>query len=86
MEDKGKSKLEDAVQEYIRENAGGDEIVTGWVIGVSLKNRIVPNSDGYVVDQSAGMPYHSQIGLLTAVLEEKKNTILSQIIREGSDG
>jgi hypothetical protein len=78
-----KRKIEEAIQEYVRAEAGQAEIVTGWVISISLKNSEVPNSDGYVVDQSAGMPYHSQIGLLTAALEEKKNTILSQVIREG---
>ncbi len=41
------------------------------------------NSDGYIVDNSDGLPYHSQIGLLTASLDEKRNVILSQVINEG---
>ena len=78
-----KPALDDAVEKFIKAEAGDGNIVTGWVIGISLKNVNVPNSDGYVVENSDGMPYHSQIGLITAVLDEKRNTILSQVIREG---
>jgi len=78
-----KPALDDAVEKFIKAEAGDGNIVTGWVIGISLKNINVPNSDGYVVENSDGMPYHSQIGLITSILDEKKNTILSQIIKEG---
>ena len=34
------------------------------------------HTDGYTVDHSSGLPYHSQLGLLEAGLVEKKNLVL----------
>jgi hypothetical protein len=80
---KEKAKFDQAVQDYIKSAATDKDIVTGWVLGVVVKHPEMPNGDGYIVENSEGMPYHSQIGLITSILDEKKNTILSQIIREG---
>jgi len=77
-----KSKFDEYIEEYVRDNAEGEEIVTGWVLAVSVNHPGKVNSDGYIVDNSEGLPYHSQLGLLTAAIDEKKNIILSQIIRE----
>ena len=73
-----KEKFDEYVQDYIRANADGGEIVTGWVLCASIQHPGVAHSDGYIVDTSAGMPYHTQIGLLTAGIDEKKNSILLQ--------
>ena len=78
-----KDKFDDHIQEYIRANTGGDEIVTGWALCVSVQHGGVATSDGYIVDNSSGMPYHTQIGLLTAALEEKKNSVFMQTMRHG---
>jgi len=80
---KEKAQFDQAVQDYIKTSATEQDIVTGWVIGVVVKHPDMPNGDGYIVENSDGMPYHSQIGLITSILDEKKNTILSQIIKEG---
>lgn len=80
------SELEKHIEEYVRSNADGVEIITGWVLSLSVRHPEMNTSDGYIVENSEGLPYHSQIGLLTAALDEKKNIILSQVIREGSDG
>lgn len=77
------NKFDDAVQEFVREVSSQEEIVTGWVLCATVKHPSIPNSDGYVVQHTKGMPYHSQIGLLQASLDEKRNTILSQVIQEG---
>jgi hypothetical protein len=77
-----KAKFDQAVQEYIKTEATDKDIVTGWVIGVVVKHPDMPNGDGYIVENSDGMPYHSQIGLITSILDEKRNTILSQVIKE----
>lgn len=76
-----KARLEDAIADYVKEEITEGDIVTGWVVGITVRHPQLPNSDGYVVENSQGMPYHSQIGLITAILDEKRNTVLSQIIK-----
>jgi hypothetical protein len=78
-----KDELESQIEKYVRSNADGKEIITGWVLSVSIKHPSANNSDGYIVENSDGLPYHSQLGLLVAALDEKKSAVLSQIIREG---
>jgi len=78
-----KHELDDSIREYVRRKATGGEIVTGWVLSVSLRHPEIAGSDGYIVDSSSGLPYHSQLGLLMAAMDEKKNIVLSQIINEG---
>lgn len=77
-----KKELEEQIEKYIRANADGVEIVTGWVLSVSAKHPRLSGSDGYIVEHSEGLPYHSQLGLLVSAIDEKKNTILSQVLRE----
>ena len=77
-----KKTMDSAVEEYIRGNLDGSEIVTGWMLSVSVRHPAMENSDGYIVENSEGLPYHSQLGLLTAALDEKRNTILSQTLKE----
>lgn len=77
------NEFDDAVQKFVREVSDEQEIVTGWVLCAAVKHPSIPNSDGYVVQHSKGMAYHSQIGLLQVSLDEKRNTILSQVIQEG---
>jgi len=74
--------MDSAVEKYIRANLDGSEIVTGWVLSVSVRHHAMQNSDGYIVENSEGLPYHSQLGLLTAALDEKRNSILSQTLKE----
>jgi len=75
-------ELEEQIEKYIRTNAEGSEIITGWVLSVSVKHPRMEKSDGYIVENSDGLPYHSQIGLLTAAIEEKKNAVLSKVLRD----
>jgi hypothetical protein len=69
-------RLDDAISAWVKDRGDGQDMVTGWVLVTSVKHPSLPNSDGYTVDHSTGLPYHSQLGLLTAGLDEKKNTIL----------
>jgi hypothetical protein len=78
-----KQELEAEIEKYVRSNAEGEEIITGWVLSISVKHPAANNSDGYIVENSEGLPYHSQLGLLMAALDEKKNIVLSQVVREG---
>lgn len=82
MEAKGIREFDKAVEQFVHANTGGGEMVTGWVISLSVKHPDRHEADGYVVEHSEGLPYHSQIGLLHAALNEKTNVVLSQVIKE----
>lgn len=71
-----KQVLDDAVRGWIKKRGDGKDLVTGWVLVTSVKHPSLPNSDGYTVDHSSGLPYHSPLGLLEAGLTEKKNVVL----------
>lgn len=80
---KGRNKFDEAVADFIRTNSDvPGEMVTGWVLAAVVKHPGLPNSDGYIVENSEGMAYHSQLGLLQSAINEKQNIILSQIIKE----
>ena len=75
-------KFDEAVSDFINEETEG-LMVTGWILSAVVKHPSNPRMDGYIVEHSEGMPYHSQLGLLSASLDEKKNHVLSQVIKEG---
>jgi hypothetical protein len=76
------AELDKAISAY--SEAGGDQgaIVTGWVLSLSVMHPSLPGSDGYFATNSPGLPYHSQLGLLHAALEDKKATVLSNMLNE----
>jgi hypothetical protein len=75
-EEKSRANFDHPLSEY--SDAAGDQgsIVTGWAITASVQHRSMVNSDGYFARQSQGLPFHSQKGLLSAALDEKRNMIL----------
>ena len=77
--------LDDAIDELVQEGDPG-AIVTGWVLSSSVKHPTMPRGDGHISLNSEGLPYHSQIGLLHAALEEKNNQILVNIFLEAGRG
>lgn len=78
-----KKVFDRAISDYVANSAGHEgEMVTGWVLSLTVKHPNFGSGDGYIVEHSEGMPYHSQLGLLHAALNEKTNVILSQVIKE----
>lgn len=77
-----KDEFDQAVSDYVG-RIGDDLIVTGWVLSAVVKNTDRMSADGYIVEHSEGLPYHSQLGLLAASSDELKNAVLSQVIKEG---
>ena len=71
-----KQRLDDAIADYVRATGDDGAILTGWVLSGSVQHPSVPGSDGYFTDNSQGLPYHSQLGLLMTSIQEKKNTVL----------
>ncbi len=74
--------LDDAVRHYVKERGDGSDVVTGWVLTTSVKHPSLPNSDGYMTEHSPGLPHHAQLGLLFTAADEKKNSILANILKE----
>lgn len=77
-----RSTLDDAIRSFVTQNGDGSDVVTGWVLTTSVKHPRLPNSDGYITEHSPGLPYHAQLGLLVAAADEKRNTLLSNILKE----
>ena len=77
--------LDDAIGELVQEGDPG-AIVTGWVLSISVKHPTMPGGDGYISLHSEGLPYHSQIGLLHAALEDTNNQILVTTFLEAGRG
>ena len=79
------SVLDDATGEFVGSQDPG-AIVTGWVMSISVKHPTMPSGDGYITLHSEGLPYHSQIGLLHAALEEKNTSILLGALKDSGHG
>ena len=78
------SSPEDAVSALLQERGDDGSILTGWVLSATMKHPTLPGGDGYVTISSEGLPYHSQLGLLQAALDDRRNTLLVNIL-EGRD-
>lgn len=78
--------LEDAIRALLSERGDNGSILTGWVLTATLKHPVLPTGDGYVTLNSDGLPYHSQLGLLVAALNEKRNQILINTLAEVERG
>ena len=77
--------LDDAIGDFVQESDPG-ATATGWVLSISVKHPTMPRGDSYISLNSEGLPYHSQIGLLHAALEEKNNQILVNTFLEAGRG
>ena len=74
--------LDDAIRHYVKQQGDGADVLTGWVLTAAVQHPDLPHCDGYITQHSAGLPYHGQLGLLHAAADEKKNTLVAQILRE----
>jgi len=71
------AELDKAISAYSEAEGDQGAIVTGWVLSLSVMHPY-----GYFTTNSPGLPYHSQLGLLHAALEDKKATVLSNMLNE----
>lgn len=78
-----KQTLDSAIADYLHHTGDEGGILTGWVVSGSLQHPGVPGADGYFVEHSEGLPYHSQVGLLMTGLDEKKNLVLINTYTSG---
>ena len=68
--------LDDSVTEFVQECGDDGSIITGWALRVSIVHPARPGSDGYLTAHSAGLPHHTQLGLLYSAIEEMKVGVL----------
>lgn len=80
--DTARRVLDESITEYVRATGDGGEVVTGWVMSCSVKHSTLPSSDGYALEHSEGLPYHSQLGLLQASLDDRRHTVLVGLLRD----
>lgn len=81
-------QLDAAIDNHIRSTEIDGIFTTGWVIicSVSSVGHDETNSDGYLTFTSDGLPHHSQIGLLSVALDDRRNmSMLSKITLALSD-
>jgi hypothetical protein len=67
--------IDNAVDEYIKENGGEDSFITGWILVASMSSPTHDSglTDGYVTVTSDGLPHHVQLGLLQVAMQDKQS-------------
>jgi hypothetical protein len=67
--------IDNAVDEYIKENGGEDSFITGWILVASMSSPSHDSglTDGYVTVTSDGLPHHVQLGLLQVAMQDKQS-------------
>lgn len=68
-------KIDNAIDEYIKESGGEDSFITGWIMVASMSSPSHDSglTDGYVTVTSDGLPHHVQLGLLTVAMQDKQS-------------
>jgi hypothetical protein len=73
--------IDDAINKHIKTNRTKTSIVTGWMVIASISDAENPDRDGYILQSSASLPHHTQVGLLSMALEDKKNLSMLATIK-----
>ena len=70
--------IDNALDEYIKNNGGEDSFVTGWIMVASISSPTHDSglTDGYVTVTSDGLPHHVQLGLLQVAQQDKQSIAL----------
>jgi len=72
--------IDDALTEHVKSQRGQSSIVTGWVLVASVSDSDNPEHDGYILQSSAALSHHTQVGLLNVALDDKRNISLLSTI------
>lgn len=65
--------MDDAINSHIKTNRSKSSIVTGWIVIASVSDAEHGDRDGYVMQASQSLPHHTQVGLLSMALDDKRN-------------
>lgn len=66
-------KIDEAIVSHVKTHKDGGPVVTGWIVIASVAESEHMERDGYIVQTSAAMPHHVQVGLLSMALDDKRN-------------
>jgi|TARA_R110000803_G_C11941273_1_gene316606 hypothetical protein len=73
--------IDDSINTHIKEHRGKSSIVTGWIVIASISDVQSPNKDGYILQASESLPHHTQVGLLSMALDDKRNIGIVSTLR-----
>lgn len=73
--------IDNAISNHIKGNRSRTSILTGWIVIASVSDIESEERDGYVMQASERLPHHTQLGLLSMALEDKKNISMIATIR-----
>lgn len=73
--------IEDSINDHVKSNRSKSSIVTGWMVIASVSDVENPDRDGYILQSSTSLPHHTQVGLLSMALDDKKNLSILATMR-----
>lgn len=65
--------IDDAISGHVKSQRSKSSIVTGWILVASVSDSENPEHDGYIMQSSAALSHHTQVGLLSVALDDKRN-------------
>lgn len=84
MQDEFKKTLDgmdQAINTHVKTNRTKGSIVTGWIVIASVSDVENADRDGYIMQSSQSLPHHTQIGLLSMALDDKRNLGIISTLR-----
>ena len=73
--------IDNAINTHVKTNRTKGSIVTGWIVIASVSDVENADKDGYIMQSSQSLPHHTQVGLLSMALDDKRNLGLVSTIR-----
>ncbi len=80
--------IDNAINTHVKTNRTKGSIVTGWIVIASVSDVENADRDGYIMQSSQSLPHHTQVGLLSMALDDKRNIGIVSTLRGlmGDDG
>ena len=78
--------LDSSINNHVKSNRSRSSVVTGWIVIASVSDVESFDRDGYIMQASQSLPHHTQLGLLSMAIEDKKNLSILSTIKALMDG
>lgn len=73
--------IDNAINIHVKTNRTKGSIVTGWIVIASVSDAENADRDGYIMQSSQSLPHHTQVGLLSMALDDKRNIGIVSTLR-----
>ena len=73
--------IDNAINTHVKTNRTKGSIVTGWIVIASVSDVENADKDGYIMQSSQSLPHHTQVGLLSMALDDKRNLGIVSTLR-----